>query len=230
MTERETASEAQGATVSCRAGRSLRILPAKTALLVIDMQHDFLSPGGLAAETGETLAGLQAIVPRLQRLVPLARHAGMTVVHTREGYAADLSDLPAARRATSEVGRPGPRGLALVRGEPGHDFIDELRPEPGEWVIDKPGFGAFYHSDLELRLRSRGIDSLILTGVTTQCCVESTLREAVDRSFHCLLLEDCCAAYDPRLHQATLAVIQGEGHLFGWISDSDTLIAALTGG
>ena len=213
--------------VACRAGRRFVFEPEATALLAIDMQHDFLSPGGHADVLGEPLSELRAVIPRLQRVLAAARGAGLTIVHTREGYAADLSDLPSSRCRPGGVGSPGPRGRALIRGEPGHDFVDELRPESGELVIDKPGFGAFFRSDLEQRLHEQGVRHLILTGVTTQCCVETTLREAVDRGFDCLLLEDCCAAYDPRLHAGTLAAIQGERHLFGWIADSALLLEAL---
>lgn len=213
--------------LACWAGRGYDFIPAHTALIVIDMQKDFVAPGGMAEGQGEDLSLVREIIPRLQDLVSAARDAGVEVIHTREGFAADLSDLPAVRHDRGSVGTPGPLGRFLIRGEPGQDFIDELRPAASELVIDKPGYGAFFRSNLEERLKRTGITHLLLGGVTTQCCVQSTLREAVDRGFACLLLQDCCAAFDPQLHEATLATIQGEDHLFGWIADSPELIAAL---
>ena len=215
------------ATITCRDGRLFSFVPAKTALLVIDMQRDFLHPEGMCGLEGEGYLSLRAIIPTVQASLEDARAAGLTVVHTREGYAADLSDLPASRHG-GDVGRTGPLGRFLVRGEAGHDFIEELPPAPGEAVIDKPGFSAFFRTDLEDRLKQAGISHLLFSGVTTQCCVLSSLREAVDRGFHCLLLEDCCAALDPAWHQATLDIIASEGNLFGWIADSRTLRAALS--
>lgn len=216
--------------IDCRAGRTLTLPTARSALLVIDMQRDFLDPEGMCGVLGEPVAELQAIVPRLVALVAAARRAGLTLIHTREGYAPDLSDLQAAKAGTSEVGQSGPLGRFLIRGEAGHDFIPELRPAPGEAVIDKPGFGAFHRTGLEERLRAAGTTHLLLAGVTTQCCVHSTLREAVDRGYYCLTVADCCAAVDPRLHEAALALIQGEGHLFGWIADARAVMAALEQG
>lgn len=212
--------------VSCWAGRSYRFEPAATALMVIDMQRDFLAPGGLCESQGEDIGRLRPIVPRIQGVLEAARRQKLRAIHTREGFAPDLSDLTALRRTRGSVGRPGPLGRFLIRGEAGHDFIDELTPAPGEQVLDKPGFGAFFRTDLEADLRKAGVTHLLLTGVTTQCCVHSTLREAVDRGFYCLVLEDCCAAFDPALHAAALAIMQGEGHLLGWIAGSDDLLAA----
>lgn len=205
----------------------------KTALVLIDMQRDFLDNAGASGESEFDLAPLKAIIPAVRNLLDAARASGMTIVHTREGHASDLADLTAAKRersrdAGAEIGEQGPLGRYLVRGEYGHDFIDELRPGPGEWVIDKPGFGAFYATDLDLRLRVRGITHLIIGGVTTQCCVQSTLREAVDRGYRCLTLADGCATFDMALHDATLAMIQSEGHLFGWIGACADVAAALT--
>lgn len=214
-------------SVTCRGDRSFSFAPRTTALMVIDMQKDFLAPEGMAGVGGEDLRPLRAIVPRIQAMLGAARKAGLAVVHTREGFAPDLSDVSRLRAERGSVGRQGPLGRFLIRGEPGQDFIDELPPDEGEAVFDKPGFGAFYKTGLEEHLRARGISHLILTGVTTQCCVQSSLREAVDRGFYCLLVEDCCAAFDERLHQATLDTIQGEGHLFGWITDLARLIPAL---
>ena len=215
--------------IDCWADRTLRLPVGRSALLVIDMQRDFLDPEGMCGVLGEPVARLQAIVPRLAGLVAAAREAGLSLIHTREGYAPNLSDLQAAKSGASEVGQSGPLGRFLVRGQAGHDFIAALRPAPGETVIDKPGFGAFHDTDLEERLRAARISHLLLTGVTTQCCVHSTLREAVDRGFHCLTVADCCAAFDPRLHEASLALVQGEGHLFGWIADAAAVTRALAG-
>jgi nicotinamidase-related amidase len=219
-------------TVPCAAGRGFALDPARTALILIDMQRDFLDPDGASGASGFDLSPLRAIVPDLQALLGAARAAGLTRVHTREGHLPDLSDLTELKRirsreAGAEIGAPGPLGRFLVRGEAGHDFIAELRPEPGEWVIDKPGFGAFYATDLDHRLRIAGIDSLVIGGVTTQCCVQSTLREAVDRGYRCLTLADGCATFEPALHDATLATIQSEGHLFGWVAPCAEVVAAL---
>lgn len=221
--------------VPCHHDRVFTFEPAKTALLVIDMQRDFVSPEGAAAKAGEDVRPLLEIVPLLKRVVAAARAKRMPVIHTREGHQPDLSDLPAAKRARSaaagaEIGAPGPLGRILVRGEHGHDFIDELKPAEGEPVFDKPGFGAFYCTGLQAYLSRLGAESVIVTGVTTQCCVHSTLREAVDRGYRCLTLEDCCAAYSRRWHDATLDIIASEGHLFGWVSSGGALLEALGAG
>ena len=208
-------------SVPCRSERRFDFEPAGTALLVIDMQRDFLERGG--AEE----AALRAIIPRVRDIVAAARAAGLTVVHTREGYAPDRSDVTPAKAALGYVGRPGPDGPFLIRGTRGHDFVDEVTPEEGETVIDKPGFSAFHRTELEAALRDRHLTHLVLTGVTTQCCVHSSLRDAVERGFFCLTVEDACAAVDPALHEAVLTVIQGEGHLFGWIARTSDLLAAL---
>ena len=215
-------------SVPAFANRTYTFPPEKTALLLIDMQRDFIDN----VEANGESEPVQAIVPALRDLLGAARAAGMTVAHTREGHVPDLSDLNDAKRersrdAGAEIGAEGAMGRYLVRGEHGHDFIDALRPEPGEWIIDKPGFGAFYATDLELRLRARGITHLIIGGVTTQCCVQSTLREAVDRGYRCLTLADGCATFDTSLHDATMAIIQSEGHLFGWIGTCGDVAAAL---
>jgi nicotinamidase-related amidase len=217
------------ATVPCVAGREFVFAPDKAALLLIDMQKDFLAPGGLCDSLGEDIAAMRPIIPRIQRLLAGLRGAGVRAIHTREGYAPDLSDVNPLKRSRSIVGRPGPLGRLLIRGEPGHDFIDELRPEPGERVVDKPGFGAFFRTDLEEHLRAAGITHLLIAGVTSQCCIQSSLREAVDRGFFCLTLADCCAAVEPQLHEATLTAIQGENHLFGWIATADAVLVALAG-
>lgn len=206
-------------TVACHAGRLFTFAPATTALLAIDMQKDFLDPGGWCAARYGDPAAMRAIVPRFAALTGLARGAGCTIIHTREGYAPDLSDVHPMKAARGVVGAPGPLGRFLIRGEAGHDFVDALRPAPGEAVIDKPGFGAFYRTDLEAMLRAAGITHLILAGITTQCCVHSTLREAVDRGFWCLTVDDCCAAIETAWHDAAMSLIPSEGHLFGWVCD-----------
>ena len=213
-------------TVSCRHRRSYRFDPAKTALLVIDMQKDFLDPQGGTARLDGDRGGLPAIIPAVVRLSALARDLGCQVIHTREGFAPDLSDLPALRVANGTVGRKGPLGRFLVRGEPGQDFVEELRPAAGELVLDKPGFGAFGLTDLDDHLKSRGVSHLIFSGVTTQCCVHSTLREAVDLGYWCLTVADCCAAVEPAWHEAAISLIASEGHLFGWVCDLAGLEAA----
>jgi nicotinamidase-related amidase len=218
--------------VPCRAQREFSCAPERTALLVIDMQRDFCAPEGASARAGEDIAPLREMIPRLKQLLDGARRHGLLVIHTREGHLPDLSDLTAAKRersaaAGADIGTPGPLGRVLVRGEYGHDFIDELTPLEHEAVFDKPGFGAFYRTGLEAYLRAHAIEHLILTGVTTQCCVQSTLREAVDRGYYCLSVEDCCAAFDPRWHAAAFEIIASEGHLFGWISSGAAVIKAL---
>ncbi len=200
--------------VACRDDRVFAFEPAHTALLVIDMQREFFA----SDEDGEPNPMLE-IVPRVAALAALARRIGVRVIHTREGYAADLSDVTPYRASLDYVGYDGSLGRSLIRGEQSHDFIEEMMPKPGETVIDKAGFSAFYASGLDNVLRASGVDHLLLAGVTTQCCVHSTLRDAVDRGYWCLTVADCCAASDPELHDAALALIAGEGHLFGWICD-----------
>ncbi len=217
---------AKEAEVTCRDGRRFSFPPDRTALLVIDMQRDFLDPRGMCGLEGEGYLRLRAIIPTLQTALKAARGAGITVIHTREGYGPDLSDLPASRHGGG-IGESGPLGRFLIRGEAGHDFIEELKPPSGETVIDKAGFSAFFRTGLEERLKAAGITHLLFSGVTTQCCVLSSLREAVDRDFYCLLLEDCCAALEPSWHQASLDIIASEGNLFGWIADSQALQSAL---
>jgi nicotinamidase-related amidase len=218
--------------VVCDDHRRFRFEPWSTALLVIDMQRDFIAPGGIAHASGENVAAVQAIVPNVQRILAAAREHSLLVVHTREGHEPDLSDLHPAKQERStaaggEIGAKGPLGRFLVRGEYGHDIVDELHPQEREPVIDKSGFGAFYGTDLQERLRIRGITHLLVTGVTTQCCVFSTLREGVDRGYRCLTLSDGTAAFDPFLHEASMRMIASEGHLFGWISDSQRLLSAM---
>jgi len=200
------------------------------ALLVIDMQRDFLDPLGYVAQTGVDVGILRRTIAPVRRLLAAARAATIPVIHTREGHRPDLSDLTVfkQRRATGSgapIGSVGPLGRLLVRGEPGHAIIAEAAPLPGETVIDKPGFGAFYATDLELILRAAGVSSLTIAGVTTDICVHSTLREAVDRGFVCTTVADACAAGDPAVHAAMLACIAGEGGILGRVVDTDAVVA-----
>lgn len=200
------------------------------ALIVIDMQRDFCAPGGYADQAGLDISLLRAPIPAIQDLLAAARARGVLVLHTREGHRADLSDLPELKRRRAEnagapIGSQGPLGRLLVRGEYGHDLIDELQPLPGEPVIDKPGYSAFAATDLELLLRNRGITELIITGVTTEVCVHSTLRSAVDLGYACTLASDACASAYPELHAAALAMVDVEGGLFGRVCDSQRLLA-----
>ena len=200
-----------------------------TALLVIDMQRDFCAPGGYADLAGLEVSLLRAPIPVLQRLLAAARELGLLVIHTREGHRADLSDLTECKRlraanAGAAIGTQGPLGRLLVRGEYGHDLIDELQPLTGEPVVDKPGYSAFASTDLDLLLRNRGITALVITGVTTEVCVSSTLRDAVERGYACTLVSDACASPYPELHAAALAMVEVEGGIFGRVCDSRHLL------
>ena len=201
-------------SVSCRGQRRYQFDPSTTALLVIDLQRDFF-----AFDSDPCIDEMRAIVPRAVRLIELARASGCCVIYTRETYREDLSDVHGYRRDLGYVGKPGPNGRFLIAGEAGHNFIDEIDPIAGEEIIDKASFGAFYNTPLDDILSANAISHLILCGVTTECCVHSTLREAVDRGYWCVTVADCCAASEPGLHEAALALIAGEGHLFGWVAD-----------
>jgi nicotinamidase-related amidase len=208
--------------------------PSRTALVVIDLQRDFCSPGGYAAQAGIDTAPMQAVVVNAVRLLQAARSAGLLVVHTREGHLSDLSDCPPTKLARSvtagaPIGSLGPLGRLLVRGEQGHDFVDAVRPLGGEEVIDKPGYGAFHQTRLAKVLTTRGIEQLIVCGVTTEVCVHSTLREAVDRGFACTTVADATAASDPALQAPALAMIGVEGGIFGRVCSTDEVLAALQG-
>jgi nicotinamidase-related amidase len=210
------------------------ISPATTALIVIDMQRDFLDPAGYIGQSGVDVGVLRAAIPNVQRLLGAARSAGIRVIHTREGHRPDLADLNAvkAQRAAgagAAIGSRGPLGRLLVRGEHGHGIVDELAPLASEVVIDKPGFGAFYATDLELVLRAWGITTLTLAGVTTDVCVHSTLREAVDRGFECQTVGDACAAVDSAVHRAMLTCISGEGGILGRVVSTAEIVAAWAG-
>ncbi|WP_354702464.1 isochorismatase family cysteine hydrolase [Paraconexibacter sp. AEG42_29] len=205
--------------------------PATTALVVIDMQRDFLQPGGFGELLGNDVSLLARVVPPLQLVLAAARAAGMLVVHTREGHRPDLADCPPAKlargRGAVTIGSPGPKGRILVRGEEGHDIVPELAPIAGEVVLDKPGKGAFYATDLELLLRNRAITHLIVTGVTTEVCVHTTVREGNDRGFECLVVSDCCGSYFPEFHAVGLQMIAAQGGIFGWVAPSEELLAVL---
>jgi biuret amidohydrolase len=202
--------------------------PATTALVVIDMQRDFLEPGGFGELLGNDVSLLQSAVAPLRAVLAAAREAGLLIIHTREGHRGDLTDCPPSKRTrgglATGIGDLGPNGRILVRGEPGHDIVDELAPGPGEVVLDKPGKGSFYATDLELILRNRGITSLIVAGVTTEVCVHTTVREANDRGFECLVLADCCGSYFPEFHEVALRMIAAQGGIFGWVGASRDLL------
>ena len=206
--------------------------PATTALIVIDMQRDFCSPGGYADQAGLDIARMQAVVGQVKALLMAARGAGLHVFHTREGHLPDLSDCPPAKLARSvaagaRIGGPGPLGRLLVRGEQGHDFVPELRPLVCEHVIDKPGYGAFLTAKLGALLGAFGIRRLLLCGVTTEVCVHSTLREAIDRGFVCTTVGDATAASQPELQAPALAMIGVEGGIFGGVCSTAEAVAAL---
>ncbi|WP_217705076.1 cysteine hydrolase family protein [Peristeroidobacter soli] len=216
--------------LSCERGRSISLSPDTTALVCIDFQRDFVSLDGMAAARGAPVEQLLSATAAARVALDIARELHMFVAHTREVYAPDLSDLNRYRRQFDTViGAAGPLGRFLVRGEQGSEIVDEMRPHADEPVIDKAGFSAFHRTSLDDILRERGIDTLLLTGVTTQCCVASTLRSAVDLGYCCVLLQDACAAYDPADHEATLRVIFSEGHTFGWVSDTTRFRDSRTG-
>ncbi len=202
-----------------------------TALLMIDFQRDFVDPGGFGEALGNDVSLLRRAVPHAERVLKAARQGGLLIVHTREGHRADLTDCPPSKKArgrlTAGIGDSGPMGRILVRGEDGHDIVKELYPEPGEPVVDKPGKGAFFATDLDSILKHRGIRHLVVCGVTTEVCVHTTVREANDRGYDCLVLEDCVASYFPEFHRSALAMIKAQGGIFGWVSDSRRFLETL---
>jgi biuret amidohydrolase len=207
--------------------------PKTTALIIIDMQRDFVEPGGFGESLGNDVTILRKAIPPTRHVLEACRKAGMMIVHTREGHRPDLTDCPPSKmergRPSRKIGDDGAMGRLLVRGEKGHDIVPELYPKPGEAVIDKPGKGAFYATDLELILRNAGIKMLIVCGVTTEVCVNTTVREANDRGFNCVVLEDCVGSYFPEFQRAALAMIKAQGGIFGWVSDSKNALKALGG-
>ncbi|MCA8879305.1 MAG: cysteine hydrolase [Rhodobacteraceae bacterium] len=205
--------------------------PATTALIVIDMQRDFIEPGGFGATLGNDVTRLQAIVPTVAKLIGGARASGVPVIHTRECHASDLSDCPPAKRLrgapTLRIGDTGPMGRILIAGEPGAEIVPELAPAAGELILDKPGKGAFYATPLGEELARLGSRSLIFAGVTTEVCVQTTMREANDRGFDCLLAEDATESYFPAFKAAALDMIRAQGAIVGWTATVEEVLEAL---
>jgi nicotinamidase-related amidase len=205
--------------------------PGSTALVVIDMQRDFVEPGGFGETLGNDVGRLAAIVPTVKALLEACRGAGMMIVHTREGHRADLSDCPPAKRLRGSprlrIGDAGPMGRILIAGEPGHEIVAELAPMPGEIVIDKPGKGAFYATSLGGQLQSRGITHLLFAGVTTEVCVQTSMREANDRGYDCLLVEDATESYFAQFKSAAIEMMTAQGAIVGWSASSRDIEAAL---
>ena len=205
--------------------------PRATALVIIDMQRDFVLPGGFGEALGNDVTPLQKVIAPCRRVLDAARAAGMMVIHTREGHEADLFDCPPSKlargRGAKKIGDLGPMGRILVRGEHGHDIVPELAPRAGEVVIDKPGKGAFHATHLDHILHNHAIRYLIVCGVTTEVCVNTTVREANDRGYECLVLSDCVGSYFPEFQRVALEMIKAQGGIFGWVSDSQRALAAL---
>ena len=205
--------------------------PRSCALMIIDMQRDFVDPGGFGEALGNDVSLLRKAIAPTKVVLEAARQRRMLVIHTREGHRPDLSDLPQSKKLRGKlktgIGDPGPMGRILVRGEYGHDIVDQLKPAPGEPVVDKPGKGAFYATDLDSMLHNRGIRSLVVCGVTTEVCVNTSVREANDRGYDCLVLEDCVGSYFPEFQVAALNMIKAQGGIFGWVSDSKRFLAGL---
>ncbi|TPW32266.1 cysteine hydrolase [Martelella alba] len=205
--------------------------PESTALIVIDMQRDFIEPGGFGETLGNKVALLQAIIPATARLIAGFRAANLTVIHTRECHRPDLADCPPAKRERGNpalrIGDPGPMGRILIAGEPGADIVPDLYPVAGEIVLDKPGKGAFYATPLSDMLKERGITQLVFAGVTTEVCVQTTMREANDRGYECLLATDATESYFPAFKQAAIDMITAQGAIIGWAAETDQIVEAL---
>lgn len=205
--------------------------PSMTALVVIDMQRDFLEPGGFGEMLGNDVSLLRSTINPTKAVLTAARSAGITIIHTREGHRPDLMDAPPSKLARGKlalgIGDEGPMGRVLVRGSVGHEIVPELAPIPNEPVVDKPGKGAFYETDLHLILQNRNIKTLIVCGVTTEVCVHTTVREANDRGYECLVLEDCVGSYFPEFQRIGIEMIKAQGGIFGWVVDSNAAILAL---
>jgi nicotinamidase-related amidase len=211
--------------------QALQVDLDRMAVVIIDMQRDFLEPGGFGAALGNDVGLLTPTIEPCRRLLAGARAQGVLVIHTREGHRPDLTDAPPAKLARGEaslrIGDPGPMGRILIRGEAGHGIIPELAPLAGEPIIDKPGKGAFYATDLQSILVHGQIDTLIVCGVTTEVCVHTTVREANDRGYRCVVPADCCGSYFPEFHQTALRMITAQGGIFGWVSDSRRVLSAM---
>jgi biuret amidohydrolase len=205
--------------------------PATCALVIIDMQRDFVDPGGFGEVLGNDVSHLRRAIAPTQKVLAAARATGLFVVHTREGHRPDLADLPPSKKLRGKlkngIGDAGPMGRILVRGEYGHDIIDELKPAAGEPVVDKPGKGAFHATDLDAMLKNRGIRQLVVCGVTTEVCVNTSVREANDRGYDCLVLEDCTGSYFPEFQKMGIAMIKAQGGIFGWVGQSNDFVEAL---
>ena len=228
--EMQTKSSPKPATVQAEP-YAFDLRPAECALLIIDMQRDFLEPGGFGEMLGNDVSQLRRTIEPNRRLLAAWRAAGLLAMHTREGHRPDLSDLPPSKkirgRGKASIGDKGPMGRILVRGEAGHDIIPELYPVPGEPVIDKPGKGAFHATDLHSILQHRGITQLVVTGVTTEVCVNTTVREANDRGYDCLVPEDCVGSYFPEFQDMGLKMIKAQGGIFGWVTVSAHILSAI---
>lgn len=206
---------------------ALEFSPVNTALVIIDMQRDFVEPGGFGEALGNDVSLVRSAIEPCGKVLKAARDAGIMVIHTREGHRADLSDCPPAkltRGGQTFIGEESPKGRILIQGEEGHDIIPELYPIAGEPIIDKPGKGAFYQTDLHLILQNRNIKTLIVCGVTTEVCVTTTVREANDRGYECIIPEDCVGSYFPKFQKYSLEMIKAQGAIFGWVSNSENII------
>ena len=214
-------------SIPCNFGRAFAFEPQRTALLSIDFQRDFVDPAGFCGKFPGGIDATAAIVPRAITVLEACRAAGLHIVHTREGYKPDRSDINAMKRERNVVGSPGPLGPFLICGTPGQATIAAMAPKAGEPEYDKPGYSAFHATTLHADLQALGITHLVVMGVTTQCCVHSTLRGAVDHGYWCLTIEDCCAALEPQWHKGATDLIYSENHLFGWVTQADALLGAL---